>query len=201
MAVSRNPWMWGLSASLALGLLPALGAFHSARQFVTERAGKPEAEQLATLRQPWTQPSFMRMVATLSEILPEDAKVLCTPPAGDDDSGKSRWFLFLADALYPRQVFVRHPKPASGTLMDYPEWVAYHFEVLGTDGRRFDLGGVLRREDEEAMIAKEVAARGIEWEFEYRADTLQPFTTAKLFHNGTPVPLKIESAPMEVEEE
>lgn len=201
MPITKNPWHWALAASLGLGLLPAFGAFHSARHFVTERLGEPEEVQLARLRQPWTQPAFQRMVATLREILPPDAKLLCTPTAGNDDKGKSRWFLFLADALYPRQVYVRHPAPASGTLMDYPEWVAYHFEVLGTDGRFFDFAGALNREDEQAKIAAEVARLGIEWELTYRADTAQPFLGSTLMHNGERVPLEIDNTPMDAYDE
>lgn len=196
MPPSKNPWHWALAACLGLGLLPAFGAFHSARHFVTERLGEPEDEQLARLRQPWTQPTFLALAETLREVLPSDAKVLMTPTAGNDDKGKSRWFLFLADALYPRQVYVRHPAPASGTLMDYPEWVAYHFEVLGTDGRMLDFAGALRREEEETKIAAEVARLGIEWEFTYRADTKQPFLGATLLHNGEVVALDVDARPM-----
>jgi len=201
MSPSKNPWHWALGACLVLGLVPALGAFHEARHFASTRMGSSEAEQLRELRLPWTQPQFLAMAAALGEIVPEDAKLLCTPVGGTEQKGRSRWFLFLADSLYPRQVYVRHPAPASGTLMDYPAWLEYHFEVLGTDGRALGFAGDIRKEEEEQRLAEALEPLGIEWEFTYRVDSRRPFEDSKLYHNGVLVPLAVDAAPMEVLDE
>lgn len=183
-------WRVGLGASLVLGLLPLISGLHSARLFFTRQAGTSEEQQLEELRLPWTQPQFLEMVATLERLLPPEAALVCTPVGGDDRTGKSRWFLFLADALYPRRVFVRQPRFASGTLMDYPRWVDYHFEVLDTDGGGQALGAALRREAEQRTADEALAERGVEWELEFRLDAKEPFAGARLLHLGEVVELR-----------
>ena len=178
-----------------------MGAAHEARYFMTTRMGTSEEEQLRKLRQPWTQPQFLKMAAAIGAVVPEDAKLLCTPAGGTDEKGRSRWFLFLADILYPRQIYVRHPAPASGTLMDYPAWLEYHFGVLGTDGRQLGFAGDIRKEDEEQRLAEALEPLAIEWEFTYSADPLRPFADAKLYHKGELVSLEFDRAPMEALDE
>lgn len=180
---------------MGLGVLPLLSGAHSLRLFASKRAGQTEVEQYADLRLPWTQPTFLFMVDALNEVLPEDADLLCTPIGGDDETGKARWFLFLADALYPRRIYVRDPKSASGTLMDYPAWVAHHFDVLDTDGSGLGLGAAMHRDEVKAKIEKELAERGIEWELQYKLDARQPFAGVRLLHQGKSVDLRKRGAP------
>jgi len=182
-------WRLGLGASLALGLLPLAAGLHATRLFFTHDAGMPAEEQLEELRLPWTLPAFRAMVASLDAALPADAALLCTPVGGDDRSGKSRWFLFLADALYPRRVFVREPRFASGTLMDYPRWIDYHFEVFDTDGSGQSLGAALRRGEAQSEVDAALAERGVGWELEFRLDPKEPFGGARLLHQGVEVVL------------
>lgn len=179
-----------MGACLLCSTLPLLSGFHSLRIFALGAAGQSEAEQFAELRLPWTQPMFLSMVQALDEVLPADVDLLCTPVGGDDESGKSRWFLFLADALYPRRVFVRESALASGTLMDYPKWIEHHLEVLDTDESGLGLGAALRRDKVKAEVDADLAARHIEWELRYRLDPRQPFAGVKLLHKGKSVDLR-----------
>ena len=189
-SIPSRAWSFGLAGSLALGLLPLLSGLHSVRAFVAGPPGTPEVEQVFRYRLPWTQPMFRELVTKLDAVLPRDAALVCTPVGGDDLTGKSRWFLFLADALYPRRVFVRQPASASGTLMDYPKWVEYHFDVLDTDGSGLGLGGVLARDKAKRRIDAALAERGVTWELRFRLDPKHPFDGAELLHNGVPVPLE-----------
>lgn len=184
-----SPWHLGLAASLALGILPLASGLHSARLFFANKAGQSEAEQLESFKLPWTQPAFRDMVQRLDAVLPEDAALLCTPTGGSDRTGKSRWFLFLADALYPRRVFVRKPALAGGTLMDYPKWIDHHFEVLDTDGSGLGFAGIVKRDELEALERDELRQRGVDWELRFALDPVQPFVGAELLHDGEPVEL------------
>jgi len=182
-------WHVAVAASLALGVLPLASGLHSARLFFANKAGASEAKQLESFKLPWTQPAFLEMVQRLDAVLPEDAALLCTPAGGDDRTGKSRWFLFLADALYPRRVYVRKPAFASGTLMDYPRWIDFHFDVLDTDESGLGFTSLRARKDVLREDAELLAERGVDWELRFQLDPAQPFAGAVLLHDGEPVEL------------
>jgi hypothetical protein len=173
--------------ALVWGLLPLANTVHMVRDWWGTRAGKTEAEQLRELRLPWCRPSFTDHLDQLLLAIPEDAAILCTPVSGDDKLGRSRWFLFLADALYPRRVFVREPAFASGTLVTYPKWVDHHFEVIDTDGTGLSTGGYIMKAKFEDAVIEELEERGVEWELRYAMVPKGPFRDAVLLHNGVVV--------------
>ncbi len=176
--------------ALAFGLLPLANTIHSVRDWWETRAGKSEVEQLRELRLPWCRPSFTDHLDRLREVIPEDAAILCTPVSGDDELGRSRWYLFLADALYPRRVFVREPSFASGTLVTYPDWVRHHFEVIDTDRSGLTTGGIITKAKLEETVRLGLEERSVEWELQYAMVPKGPFRDAVLLHKGVVVDYK-----------
>jgi hypothetical protein len=151
-------------AALLLGIFPLAGTYHVFRDWLATRASLTEDQQLRSMNMPWTRQNFMAFIDPLREAIPEDAKILCTPNNGDDIQGKSRWFLFLADALYPRRIYVREPQFASGTLVTYPLWVEHHVEVIDTDGSGLSMKGLVKSTRQEKIVADFLEDNGIEWE-------------------------------------
>jgi hypothetical protein len=171
-------------AALALGILPLANSIHMVRDWWGTRAGMTEREQYRQLRSPWCRPGFLNHVDRLRRAIPEDAAILCTPIGGDDELGRSRWFLFLADALYPRRVFVREPQYASGTLVTYPLWIEHHFEAIDTDESGLSMGGYVKRDRLEAVVGEGLKERGIDWELKYYMVQRTPFQNGILTHKG-----------------
>jgi len=156
-----------VSAILPLGF----AAFYM-RTWATDRAGLNPLEQRATLKGvPWFKPEFRRFVARLEHHLPADAKLLLEPThiaaENPQPTGKTRWFLYLNYYLYPRQVYVRQPKLASGTLVDYPGWMKHHFRTLDVDGSGQDMGQIIARERTIKAEGAALVERDIRWRLTY----------------------------------
>lgn len=165
-----DPPPWPLRALLVVGALLLLAPLGYAWRYVAdwraERAGRTLIEQQLSLRGvPFYKPAFLEFLERARATIPADARLLVTPrpviqPDGTrtwDPRGTARWFLYLNHFLHPRQVHVRRPELASGTLVDYPRWLEHHFLTLeGPDG--------------ESIAAREEAAieaLGIDWRLDY----------------------------------
>ncbi|MDG1499924.1 MAG: hypothetical protein P8N31_11520 [Planctomycetota bacterium] len=173
--------------ALSLSVLPLVSTVHMFRDWSANRAGLNEDEQLRQLMLPWCRPSFTAFLDPLRKVIPEDAAILCTPAWGMETAGKARWYLFLANALYPRRVFVREPALASGTLVTYPLWVKHHLETIDTDESGLSMAGLIKRTRLEKVVKEEIVKRDIAWEFRYALDAKDPFRGAELLHNDVPV--------------
>ena len=160
---------------------------HMFRDWSQNRAGMDEDEQLRQMMLPWCRASFTAFLDPLRKAIPEDAAVLCTPAWGTETAGKARWYLFLADALYPRRIFVREPALASGTLVTYPLWIQHHFETIDTDQSGLSMAGLIQRTRLEKVVGEELEEHGVTWEYRYGLDAKDPFRGAVLLHNGEPV--------------
>ena len=167
-----------------MGVLPLVSTVHMFRDWSANRAGMDEDEQLRQLMLPWCRPSFTAFIDPLAKTIPEDAAILCTPVSGMETAGKARWYLFLANALYPRRIFVREPALASGTLVTYPQWVKHHLDVIDSDGSGLSMGGMVKRSRFEKVVEQELEEREITWELQYALDAKEPFRGAVLLHNG-----------------
>ena len=161
---------------IALCVFPLAFAQLYTRTYFTTRAGEDlEAQRLTMLGVPWFKPEYRQFVRRLKERLPADTALLVEPSSVAQDEpppgSRTRWFLYLANDLYPLRVFVRDPKNASGTLVDYPTWVDLHFEQLDLDGSGLDLGGILRREQLQRADDAALDARHVEWKLTYPIST------------------------------
>jgi hypothetical protein len=182
-----NPRSLFFGIALSLGALPLISTVHMFRDWSENRAGMDEDEQLRQMLLPWTRPSFTAFLDPMRKVIPEDAAILCTPVWGTETAGKARWYLFLANALYPRRVFVREPALASGTLVTYPLWVKQHLETIDTDGTGLSMAGLIQRTRLEKVVQAELVEREITWEIRYILDAKDPFIGATLLHNNEPV--------------
>lgn len=158
-----------LGLCLAMAVFPVGFAVQYTRVWWRERAGKSIEEQRGLYRStPWFQPYFQEFTRYLASIVPEGDGVLLTPNELREPSGKARWFLFLNYYCYPRRFYVRQPKLASGTLVDYPRWLEHHFEVLDLDEDRVEsLEELMRQRAIEEEEAAAIAERDIRWELRY----------------------------------
>lgn len=156
-------------ASFVLLLVPLAHGVHYARLWSAERRGKTIEEQRALFPgRSWFQMPFRRFVTWFEGAYPEDTKLLLTPRDFQDPAGKARWYLFFNYELFPREVYVREPAWASGTLVDYPRWLEYHFETLDVDGDRpGSIEDRLRREELEAETRARAAELGVTLELEF----------------------------------
>jgi hypothetical protein len=86
---------------------------------------------------PWLDPDFREFVARVRAETPEDARLLLWPVRPPVPSPRARWYLLLAHELAPRAVLLPEPELASGTAVQYRQWV----ERLGSDfaARQLDL--------------------------------------------------------------
>ncbi len=179
-----------LAAGALSALLPLANVGHEATRWWSTRADKTEAEQYRTFNTQWTNPPFLRFVDRIREFVPEDARILLTPVGGDERLGKVRWHVFLNEAIYPRQVFVRRPSLASGTAMTFMPWVDYHttlelVEPVGMFKPAVPTEGSYSVEEAEERLAQEaLRERGVEWEIRYFLDSKEPFRGALLMHKG-----------------
>ena len=137
-------------------------------EWSSDRAGRTVLEQrLSLIGVPFFKPAFVEFVERALRTIPEDARVLVEPRAVEledgsrvwDPRGQARWYLYLNYYLYPRQVYVRQPELASGTLVDYPRWLEHHFVTLEQDGS----------EEWAEREARAIAAHGIDWRVSYPA--------------------------------
>lgn len=182
-------WRYGLALSLGLGLLPLIQGGHQVHRWWTERRGLDEAAQLETFDYPWCDPRISKVAALIDAAMPEGEPLLVTPIGGEDRTGRTRYFLFLANALYPRPVIVRQPNWASGTLVDYVQWVWFHFDLLDTDGSGLVPAGRKRLNNKLPKIRSELQRYGVTWDFQFYLDPEDPFGRAVLRQKGQPVDL------------
>jgi hypothetical protein len=157
---------------IVLALFPLAFAQLYTRTFVSTRTGKSLGAQRATLRGvPWFKPEYRALVKRLKAHLDPSDSVFIEPSSLAPDErfpgGRTRWFLYLANDLYPLRVYVREPKWASGTLVDYPRWLDLHFEELDVDGSGLGLGAVLRREKLKKKYSTATDELELDWKLTY----------------------------------
>lgn len=176
-----------LAASILMGALPIANTYHEFVRWFAVRAQLNEAEQFETYETQWTNAPLLKFVKRVCDVVPEDARILLTPVGGDERHGKVRWHVFLNEALYPRQSFVRRPAMASGTAMQFAPWVDYHLglELTGPIGETSAFeGGFPALQEEEQLAQQALKNKGVEWEIRYHLDSQEPFGQAVLLYNG-----------------
>jgi hypothetical protein len=121
--------LWLLSL---LGLLPLVGfAWRFTRGYFEVRFGKTPLERRLTIGgAKHFRPVFQEFCERVRRATPPDARILVEPSEIKTEAGSARWFLYLNLELHPRQVFVREPLLASGTLVDYPRWLEANLRTL-----------------------------------------------------------------------
>lgn len=121
--------LWLLSL---LGLLPLAGfAWRFTRGYFEVRFGKtPLERRLSIGGSKHFRPAFQEFCERVRRATPPDARILVEPSEIRTEAGSARWFLYLNLELHPRQVFVREPLLASGTLVDYPRWLEANLRPL-----------------------------------------------------------------------
>ena len=127
---ARGLWLvWLLSL---LGLLPLAGfAWRFTRGYFEVRFGKsPLERRLSIGGSKHFRPGFQEFCERVRRATPTDARILVEPSEIKTQAGSARWFLYLNLELHPRQVFVREPLLASGTLVDYPRWLEANLRPL-----------------------------------------------------------------------
>lgn len=72
---------------------------------------------------PWLDPEYRAFVTELRAATPADARLLLWPSAPPDPSPRGRWYLLLAYDLAPRAVLLPEAELASGTAVQYRDWV------------------------------------------------------------------------------
>ncbi|RMH02590.1 MAG: hypothetical protein D6702_08505 [Planctomycetota bacterium] len=72
---------------------------------------------------PWLDPDFRAFADRLRDELPADARLLLWPERPPVPSPRGRWYLLLAYELAPRAVLLPEPELASGTAVQYRQWV------------------------------------------------------------------------------
>lgn len=175
-----------LVASLAMCSLTLAYGFHYTKGWSQARRGKSTVEQRLSLEGvPWFKRPFLEFVERLKMTVPPGAKVLVEPSYMNTPLGRSRWFLFLNYYAYPLEFYVRRPKAASGTLVDYQEWVRYNWQVTARpDHKR--MGGMM----DELL---EIEDRGIEWKLRIPFENFFPIKQVELFRlvDGEWVPVEL----------
>ncbi len=121
-----------LLASLAL-TAPALGFVgRYSKGYLDVRAGKSAIEQRLTMLGPAPfKRNFLEFCEAVKQTVPEGERILVEPHRVLTTEGRARWYLYMNLELHPRQVFVRSPELASGTLVDYPRWLKESVRPLG----------------------------------------------------------------------
>jgi len=157
---------------IAFTLFPLGFAGLYTRTYFADRAGKNLDAQRASLKGvPWFKPEYRVLVKRLKKRLGPDAALFVEPEKIAEDEknpgGRTRWFLYLANDLYPTRVYVRAPKLASGTLVDYPEWMDLHFEDLDVDGSGMGFTRILKRDRLRQEHNAAIDARGLRWKLTY----------------------------------
>lgn len=185
-----------LVVALLFSIPPAGFAVQYVRTYAAERAGRSIEGQMHAMRGvPWFKPEYRGFVRRLSQRLPEDAALLVEPSGQPDPNpgGRTRWFLYLSNDLFPRRVFVHDAKHASGTLVDYPEWIRTNLIELDTAGT--GAGGfaadILREERAPALEAA-LDARGVRWKLTYPISTRFRVSELALYER-----VRVEGSPAE----
>ena len=160
MAALRPPPAFRLLIGAGLLFtLPTLGyAVHYSLGWQQARMGKPLAQQRRSLKGvTWFKRPFTEFVERLAHTIPPGSKVLVEPSRVEVVLGRARWYLFLNHYGYPLRFYVRQPAKASGTLVDYPQWLEHH-----TTGQTRP-GAASTRLSEQL----EIAEREIEWKVRF----------------------------------
>lgn len=153
-------WLAVLSALMAI--LPMAFALHYTARWNDERRGQDLAAQRASLTGvTWFKRSFVHTMARLERIIPPGERVLLEPTRVATPSGQARWHLFLNHYAYPIRFYTQRSDWASGTLVDYPRWLAHHVEV---DPRQLSLSERIEREQE---LLAAIEERDIRWLLRY----------------------------------
>lgn len=153
-----------LIASLVL-VAPALGFVgRYSKGYFDVRAGKTAIEQRLTMLGPAPfKRNFLEFCAAVSQVVPAGDRILVEPHRVLTTEGRARWYLYMNLELHPRQVFVRSPELASGTLVDYPRWLKESVRPLGVV--------------ESIEMNNAIDELGIDWRIRYSA--------AKQFRRGS----------------
>ena len=163
-----------LVAALLLSILPLGYAVQYTRDWAERRMGKSyERQRLSYAGVSWFQPEFQNFVTWLKLAMAEqeNPSLLLTPKAKTLESGRARWYLYLAFYIYPVPVYVRRSNLASGTLVEYPEWLKHHFELLNLDSDHFQtLGELVERQRVNDEELADVARRRVKFELVYSVD-------------------------------
>lgn len=106
----------------------------------------------------WLDPEFRAAVAAWNaQTRPGDAILLVPRKPLSTYSPRSRWFLHLNYFLYPRALFLPYPAEASGTMVQYWDWV----NRLRAEGP--PQGPVWQGE----VLAQALAASDADWQLRY----------------------------------
>ena len=163
-----------LLASLAMCSLTLAFGFQYTKGWWEVRRGRGIAEQRTSLTGvTWFKRPFVEFVERLKMTVPPDAKVLVEPTYMNTPAGRARWFLFLNYYAYPLEFYVRLPKAASGTLVDYQEWVRYNWQVTTRPEKQWQ--GAMMDE------LLEIEDRGIEWKLRIPFENFFPIKQVELF--------------------
>lgn len=119
-------------SSLLLGV-PASGfLYRYSKDYFHLRFGKGQTEQRLTMVGPGPfRRTFLEFCAAVKAVVPEGDRILVQPSRVLTLEGRARWYLYMNLELHPRQILVRAPELASGTLVDYPRWIEESTRVLG----------------------------------------------------------------------
>jgi hypothetical protein len=157
-----RPLLWLAVASALLGILPMAFALHYGARWNDERRGKDIAAQRASLAGvTWFKRPFVHTLARLERIIPPGERVLLEPTRVATTSGQARWHLFFNHYGYPIRFYTRRSDWASGTLVDYPRWLAHHVE---DDLSRLSL---MERVEREQELLAAIEKHDIRWLLRY----------------------------------
>ncbi|MCH2101581.1 MAG: UDP binding domain-containing protein [Planctomycetes bacterium] len=90
----------------------------------------------APLGPPWLDPELLAYAAHLREKIPAgDGVLLIINERPSTLSGRARWFLHLNNLVFPRRLYLENSFGASGTSVQFRQWVLDQRERGGFSGR------------------------------------------------------------------
>lgn len=145
----------GLVVASLIVVAPALGfVARYADGYFAVRHGRSAIEQRLTMLGPSPfKRNFLEFCEAVRQVVPEGERILVEPHRVRTTEGRARWFLYMNLELHPRQVYVRKPEWASGTLVDYPRWLQEAVRPLGVV--------------EQIEMDESIDALGIGWRIRY----------------------------------
>jgi UDP-glucose/GDP-mannose dehydrogenase family protein len=89
---------------------------------------------------PWIDPDLLLYAEHLRNKIPPHESVLLLPVVSPTTvAGRARWYLHLNYQLFPRKLYIRQPAGASGTSVQYREWIQeYRTGIPWRKTRRYD---------------------------------------------------------------
>jgi hypothetical protein len=89
---------------------------------------------------PWIDPDLLVYADHLRSKIAPDQSVLLLPVVSPTTvAGRARWYLHLNYQLFPRKLYIRRPAGASGTSVQYREWIQdYRERIPWRQTRRYD---------------------------------------------------------------